>query len=163
PWLALEGAPKTVEPLLAVPQVLARDSKGWSRSWPETELPGWDYSKKLLPLWRSGRPDAKHPGGFLTPAGVGKFLAGGLPDDDDWLEQEDLCGFENRTGIAVQGDTLTAAEGAIYGIRLLVLKPRVDRAGPHKGKKVRLYAEALLPEAAPADEAVFDQALPLGG
>jgi CRISPR-associated protein Cmr3 len=144
PWLALAGG-GVVEPLLPVPATLARDDGAWCRSDPlRSKLPGWDLQR--LPLWRRGGADAKHPGGFLTPAGVEKFLAGGVPADADWLRSEELFGFDNRTGIEIDPATLTAAEGRIYGIRLLSLRPKLG-PGRHEGKEVCLYAEALgLPE-----------------
>src|SRR5262249_42547557 len=106
PWLALRDSDRgPVEPLLPVPQTLARsgrrpDQPGvWVRSWPEKSLPGWEQPIGLLPLWRKGHPDAKHPGGFLTLGGIGKFLRGETPDDDDWLEPRALYDFDLRTGI----------------------------------------------------------------
>jgi CRISPR/Cas system CMR-associated protein Cmr3 (group 5 of RAMP superfamily) len=55
---------------------------------------------------------------------------------------------------------LTAAEGRIYGIRLLALRPRVERDGPHRHKKVCLYGEILCAAAA---KLTFPDPLPLGG
>jgi len=145
PWLALFSNTGKAEPLLPAPANLARDKEGWVRAAPvETPVPGWRDS--LLPLWRKGRPKAKNKDAFLTPAGVGKFLAGGLPDDSDWLEPSDLYDFDNRTGIAIDANTLTSAEGQIYGIRKIVLRSHVVREGPHQGKRIGLYAEVLPPE-----------------
>ncbi len=82
PWLALldeqSGRDPVLLPLLSVPSTLARveskeknGSGTWYRSRPEPRsLPGWS-DPDLLPLWRRGDPDAKHPGGFLTPDGIG--------------------------------------------------------------------------------------------
>jgi CRISPR-associated protein Cmr3 len=161
PWLALAGE-QDVEPLLPVPVTLARDgrTKKWHRADPlQGQLPGWDHPR-LRPVWRRGAPDAKHPGGYLTKAGIEKFLlAGGLPEDDDWLRADDLFGFDDRTGVEIDAGTLTAVEGRIYDIRLLALRPKVERDGPHRGKRVCLYAELLgLP-----DGEEFADPLPLGG
>jgi CRISPR-associated protein Cmr3 len=163
PWLALAGDNDTVEPLLPVPANLGVEGEGrtWHRSDPLRErLPGWDDAGDLLPLWRRGGPDAKRAEGFLTPAGVSAFLAGGLPGKNDWLAPDDLFGFDQRTGIEIDAGTLTAAEGRIYGIRLLALRPRVERDGPHHGKEVCLCAEVL---GAGAVQLMFPDPLPLGG
>jgi CRISPR-associated protein Cmr3 len=130
-------------------------------------LPGWPHPEGgLLPLWQKGTPDAKYPGGFLTLVAIRRFLQEGqegIPEDSDWLELDDLCKFDLRTGIAVSPETLTAAESQIYGIRLLVLRRKVERDGPHHGKRVCLYVEALLPEGTPARDEAFRGPLPLGG
>jgi CRISPR-associated protein Cmr3 len=175
PWLGLQDEQGQVEPLLPVPQTLARfkeDKKDpqalgtWVRTDPLADgaLPGWRPGEAgRLPLWRKGMPDAKYPGGFLTLDGIRCFLQGGKSDDRHWLEEHDLYGFDLRTGIAVSAETLTAAESQIYGIRLLALHRKVEKEGPHKGKRVCLYAEALLPSGAPADDLDFTGPLPLGG
>jgi CRISPR-associated protein Cmr3 len=162
PWLALADDKNTVEPLLPVPANLAvEEGKVWHRSDPlRGHLPGWPDTEDLRPLWRKRGPDAKRAEGFLTPAGVSAFLAGGLPGKDDWLAAGDLFDFDQRTGIEIDAGTLTASAGRIYGIRLLALRPRVERHGPHRDKKVCLYAEVL--RTAPG-KLTFPDPLPLGG
>jgi CRISPR-associated protein Cmr3 len=175
PWLALQDERGQIEPLLPVPQTLVRLKKDkedqqapglWDRAAPLAagSLPGWRSGEGArLPLWRKGMPDAKHPGGFLTLDGIRCFLQGGKPDDRHWLEEHELFGFDLRTGIAVNAETLTAAESQIYGIRLLALRGEVEKEGAHKKKRVCLYAEALLPSGAPKDDRDFAGPLPLGG
>lgn len=179
PWLALQEDKEDdrgpVEPLLSVPQTLARckedknDSQApgaWVRADPlaDVPLPGWQPGEGgRLPLWRRGAPEAKHPGGFLTLDGIHRFLQGEKPEDGHWLEDRDLYDFDLRTGIAVSAETLTAAESQIYGIRLLALHRKIEKVGPHKGKRVCLYSEALLPAGAPEGEVDFAGPLPLGG
>src|SRR5262249_15781250 len=77
------GGGGAVGPLLPVPATLGRQgglgAGEWHRAQPlrAGELPGWSHPDGLLPLWRRGAPDAKHPGGFLTPGGTARFLEGG--------------------------------------------------------------------------------------
>jgi CRISPR-associated protein Cmr3 len=163
PWVALADGAGTVEPLLPVPSTLACEGEGdkWYRSDPlDGHVPGWPSMAGLRPLWRRAGPDAKRPDGLLTPGGVHAFLAGGCPTKDDWLTPDDVSGFDQRTGIEIDAGSLTAAEGRIYGIRLLALRPRVEREGPHRGKRVCLYAEALSTAAGPLE---FPDPLPFGG
>jgi CRISPR-associated protein Cmr3 len=158
PWLA-EVRDNRVEPLLPVPAILARrvprgETRGvWSRSWPlpPGSVPGWSHPD-AWPLWRASEPDAKHPNGFLTLEGTRKFLEGGLPADEDWREPHRLYAHDARTGIAVDPDTLTAADGMLYGLRLLSL------CAP-----VCLHAEVLPGEGAPSLSEALPELLPLGG
>ncbi len=157
PWLALPQADGTVAPVLPAPATLAvernnrdRERDRYYRADPlRGKLPGWPADGGRLPLWRRDGPDAKPADGFLTPAGVAAFLAGGVPAPEDCRRAEDLYAFDQRTGIAIDPGTLTAAEGNIYGIRLLALRPGVC-----------LYAEVL---GAGADRLPFTDPLPLGG
>jgi CRISPR-associated protein Cmr3 len=160
PWLALwRPGPDTVEPVLAVPATLARvagSKRGepglWLRADPLMEAPpGWERRHGLLPVWHRGPTQAKYPGGFLTLRGIDTFLNGGKPTDEDWFEPGDLYGADVRTGIAINADTLTAAESQIYGIHLLALWPRVEKHGPWQEARVCLYAEVLPGPGAPGD------------
>jgi CRISPR-associated protein Cmr3 len=152
PWLALwRPGPDTVEPVLAVPATLARvpgskreEPGRWVRADPLREAPpGWQCRHGLLPVWHRGPTEAKYPGGFLTLRGIEAFLQGGQPTDADWFEPGDLYEFDVRTGIAINADTLTAAESQIYGIHLLALRPRVKKQGSWQEAGVCLYAEVL--------------------
>jgi CRISPR-associated protein Cmr3 len=164
PWLALVSGKGAIEPLLHVPATLVSDGetkKTWHRSDPlQVRLPGWRAIDDLRPLWRRGGPDAKRAEGFLTPAGVDAFLAGGVPGKDDLLAPGDLFDFDQRTGIEIDPGTLTAAEGRIYGISLLALRNRIKHSGSHRDKEVCLYAEVL---EGPAKGLTFPDPLPLGG
>jgi CRISPR-associated protein Cmr3 len=169
PWLAVwDKEKKQIEPLLPVPANLARDdkTKKWYRADPlNTDLPGWNDPQGLRPLWRKEGRDAKHPGGFLTRDGINRFLAGSLPqgedwfkENEDWFKPEALYGFDHRTGIAIDPNVLTAEEGQIYTISLLALRQRIERAGVFQGKEICLYAEVI--GELPGD---MPRLVPLGG
>jgi CRISPR-associated protein Cmr3 len=183
PWLALahDGG---VEPLLRVPACWsceeATDGSGgtWvpSRPW-EGPAPAWLRPRmagapdvNLLPLWRTGHPDAKHPGGFLTLSGIRKVLRQQPPSDTDWFREEELFGSDVRTGIGVDMESLTAGEGEIYGIQFLAVKPRVvrDRVHPDardswQGSQVCLYAELCGADPAERVAEWLTEPIPLGG
>ncbi len=82
-----------------------------------------------------------------------RFLRGGVPEPDDIVRARDLYGFQSRTGIAVDPKTSTAAEGQIYGARMLVLRSgvclsvEIDAVPPHLDAIARLTPEsgALVP------------------
>ncbi len=63
----------------------------------------------------------------------------------------ELFGYDHRTGIGIRPDALTSDEGAIYGIRLLVLR-----------RDVALYAEVLPGPGAP-EGTLLDGPIPFGG
>ena len=119
PWLALrERSGSALIPLLPSPATLlwSKSCKEWCRLYPWTQgLPGWT-DKEILPLWHRKLGDPKHPGGYLTLPGIFAFLRGEEPDKKtEWFDENDLFGYDDRTGIRVDAETLTAARGQIYG------------------------------------------------
>ena len=117
PWLALQGLEDgQVTPLLPTPATLLWDpsSKRWCRLGPWRDpLPGWTH-QEMLPLWHKEPGDPKHPGGYLTLPGIRAFLRGDAPNGErDWFDESEVFGYDERTGIRVDADTLTAAEGQI--------------------------------------------------
>ena len=97
--------------------------------------PGWQPEDPgMLPLWRYNREGAEAVEGFLKPCGLRHFLEGGLPDPQDLVPTSALYELDSRTGIGIDPQSNSAAEGSIYGIRMLVLKP-----------KAGLYAEVSGP------------------
>ena len=118
PWLALrERSGSALIPLLPSPATLlwSKSCKEWCRLYPWTQgLPGWT-DKEILPLWHRKLGDPKHPGGYLTLPGIFAFLRGEEPDKKtEWFDENDLFGYDDRTGIRVDAETLTAARGQIY-------------------------------------------------
>jgi CRISPR-associated protein Cmr3 len=159
PWLALANGDQ-IEPLLPVAVNLARDDEErWYRSDPLRDgLPGWRDPDGLRPLWRKEGRIAKHPGGFLTLEGVKLFLDGKEPKEDHWFSPDDLYGFDHRTGIEIDPHALTAADGKIYAISLLALRPNLEKKGAYHDREICLYAEVL------ADTTIdVSSPLPLGG
>ena len=151
PWFHRHNAPLT-----PIPSVLMREEGGMvTQSAPlkSRALPGWNPPEKgMLPLWIRDSAQAKRITGYLSPTGLGTFLCGRIPRPEDIVAPADLFAHDARTGIAVCPDKQAAAEGMIYGIRLLALK-----------EGVRLYMEVE----GPAD--IVDRLpqestpLPLGG
>ena len=136
PWFGLDG-----EVLVPAPASLKRE-KGTQRLVRLDPLKappmGWrPQAPGMHPLWRHGRETVEAADGFLELSGLRRFLEGGVPGPSELVSPEAIYGFEDRTGIGVDPKSNTAAEGAIYGTRMLVLKPAV-----------RLYAELKGPDAA---------------
>jgi CRISPR-associated protein Cmr3 len=148
PWLArhVDGG-KPPEVLLPVPAVLRR-RKGNARDKPDEpllrvrpiadgQLPGWVPPESgVRPLWLTCPEATESLGGYVKPAGMRAFLADQPVLAKDVITESDLSNlfdFDNRTGIAIEPDRLSAKEGEIYGISLLALQPHVG-----------LYAEVTL-------------------
>ena len=101
----------------------------------ETPPLGWrPQTPGMLPLWRHGREAVEAADGFLKPSGLRRFLEGGTPESDELVPHNKIYGFDNRTGIGVDPSRNTAAEGFIYAVSLLTLKPNTglytEMSGP---------------------------------
>lgn len=144
PWLALAGD-GGLTPLLTMPEILkrAKGNKGWSRASPVAGLPGWHDPDRLLPLWRHVEADPKAELELLTLSGLRAFLDGDNPSEDQCVKPADVFGYDHRVGIAVNADTFTAADGMLYAISLLSLKPR-HRVSETCVNEACLYAEVQL-------------------
>ena len=102
-------------------------------------LPGWKPEVPgMLPLWRYGRKPVEAVDGFLRPGGLLRFLEGGTPGPCDLVPRSDVYGFEGRTGIGVDPNSNSAAEGAIYGVRMLVLKSKAGLCAEVSGPAAAL-------------------------
>ncbi len=125
----------------------------WEPLMPRLELPGWTPPiPGLRPLWLRRRVRTERRLAYLKPNGLKAFLKGeGFPPEEV-AKPEELYGFEQRTGIAIQPDHLTAAEHLIYAVSLLALR-----------RGVCFYAEVDLPDEAPADVFDGDNIMDLGG
>ena len=116
-------------------------------------LPGWSPSLQgMRPLWHRGRGSAKPRGGYLRPAGLSRFLVGGIPLADQIVDRDAIFGTEDRVGIGIDRDTQAAKERMIYAVRLLRLCPGVELAVDLVGSPEDLGT-------CPTD----DDLLPLGG
>jgi CRISPR-associated protein Cmr3 len=122
----------------------------------DRELPGWIApvvsEDALRPLWRSGRQAVEKAKGWLDRNELEIYLSGGIPNR---VAPDDLffC-WEHRTGIAVDPGRMTAEDKKLFSVRFLRLK-----------NGAAFYAEVVLGDGAPADEAGrFDNVLlPWGG
>jgi CRISPR-associated protein Cmr3 len=154
PWFAHRG-----EPVLPMPASLHRvgkkqqDGKFVPLTPLENAPPGWS-GPLPRPLWTHQGGRTERATGWLTLAGMAKFLRGEVPSPTDALTRDMLFATDSRTGIVIGADTWTTEESLIYAADYLVL-----------ADNVALYAEITGPRA--ALETAFPQtgalSLPLGG
>lgn len=156
-------------PLTAVPADLVQIGKSLNgasrllrlRPWPrDVPLPGWHPPLDgMRPLWHRGDQDIRPvQGKLLDLAGLREYLEwssdDGVPSPECVHEQRHLLTWDSRTGIGVNPDSHTAAEGQIYSARFLQLRPGVCFVG-----------EIDLPASAPPLGELFEESLvlPWGG
>lgn len=167
PWLARLTMEK-LDVHLPMPATIhiAKDKYSKEVFLPKPEnrpLPGWKPpvdEPQLKPLWLRSPERTERARGFLNITGLTQFLQGIRPDWEhlflDSDRERSLFGLDERVGIGIDPNTLSAEESLIYASGFLALKPDVS-----------LYAEVFLPEEAMADgiETVFgqEQVLSLGG
>jgi len=134
PWFV-----KGDQMLFATPATIVEESPDSTRADPaldmlrpcKKEIPGWRNTELKYPLWRrSITPARRHSSRFITFKGMKSFLSGNLPDNKEFVKAEDVFGFDRRTGIEIDSESLTAADSKIYGASMLSLKD-----------DVRLYVE----------------------
>jgi CRISPR-associated protein Cmr3 len=89
----------------------------------------------LWPLWLRHPQPAEPATGYLSRAGLEAFLRDKPVLATDVIPPADLFDYDNRTGIGIDPERLSAEEGVIYGASFLALKPSVG-----------LYAEVILPD-----------------
>ncbi len=119
-------------------------------------LPGWSPpggQQRLRPLWLHKMVPTEPVSGFLTPAGLARFLRASDPAPQDIVSPEKLFGWDYRIGIGIAPDRLVAQESQIFGRGFLTLQ-----------KGVVFYAELIVPEHASVIQ-ILDQIkiFPLGG
>jgi CRISPR-associated protein Cmr3 len=182
PWLARLDADGEPEVLLPAPAALRLDKKPQPAGHRRLHLlsplsrhrqvPGWSPpAPGMRPLWLAQRDRTEAADGYyLTPEGLRRFLAGEIPGEQDLVVKDKLFGFDDRTGIGVEPDRLTAAESLLYSASFLALRApytaRERHEEPRSVPQVVLYAEvAPPPEGVEAVRAAFRDAppLPLGG
>ncbi|MEC9346272.1 MAG: type III-B CRISPR module-associated protein Cmr3 [Pseudomonadota bacterium] len=125
PWLKYDGTimlptPVTVLRVRGGSTLVRLDPSG-------QPVPGWRDSGEqgLAPLWPRTRARTEAAGGYLALEAMADFLAGRTPPTDGLVPANTLFAIEHRTGIAVDSTAGTAAEGMIYGIGFLRLRPGV--------------------------------------
>jgi CRISPR-associated protein Cmr3 len=163
PWLYLpdgkcigrgEEAPLQGGPLVPVPADIVRMGKaaeggGIARLRPMPEKaawpPGWHPppgGHGMRPLWLRRHESFETARGFLGLKGLRSYLAGDDPDAGQIVGSDALYEFEDRTGIKVEPNRLSAADHHLYSVRLLRLR-----------RGVSFYAEVKFGDAAPSDAA----------
>ena len=144
PWFTLYG-----EVLVPAPASLRQDKKNeyLVRLDPlKTPLSGWrPQISGMLPLWRHGRETVDVADGFLKPSGLRRFLEGDAPEADELVLPNKVYGFDDRTGIGVDPSRNTAAEGFIYAVSLLTLKPGAGLYAEVSGQAAALAPLATEP------------------
>lgn len=125
PWLARDGSP-----LVPAPGVLQRPdgSSELVRLVPLRKAPpGWEPPLPgMSPLWLTKPGKAEPVAGYVTLDGLAAFLRGGVPTPDQIVAAGDLYDHDYRTGITIDGDSLTTREGLIYGAGMLALRKGVS-------------------------------------
>lgn len=121
PWFG-----KNDEILYPAPATLrrGRESGEISRLDPLAEdLPGWKPpAPDMKPVWSRSLERLEPVSGYVSTAGMEHFLAGGAPDADHIVKEEELFAFHDRTGIVRSPERATAAKGMIYAARMLALR-----------------------------------------
>lgn len=162
PWLARRSQPdRPLQIFYSSPATLHRLKQNGDgpcirlRPLAANRLPGWSASgphPTARPLWARADAPTEPVKGFLEQATMLKFLSGQPVDAGGVQPVETLYQSDERTGIEIDADRLTAAESQIYGARFLSLA-----AG------VVFYAEVVLPENAPSDALADLHLLAWGG
>ncbi|MCA9674726.1 MAG: hypothetical protein KC464_06790 [Myxococcales bacterium] len=146
PWLArVDG--DTPAPMVPTPAVLRRAKRapdaGIERLAPLPEslagrLPGARLPPPLRrPLWQFSSQPTEPVGGFVTLAGLQRFLDGGVPDPGDLVAFDALAGFDRRTGVGID------REGRRASVRVVRPVAWPERSAPGKGAVVVLTTPGL--------------------
>lgn len=160
PWLARRTG-SGFEVCLSVPATLHREKTGQGGALsqltplPAGQLPGWcppQDKQGLRPLWLKRLAATEPATGYLTQAGLQRFLHGDDVSAEAVIPASELFAMDYRTGIGISPDRLVAEESQIFGRGFLALK-----------QDVFLYAELLLPERAQDSWLDAIQLLPFGG
>ena len=91
-----------------------------------SSLPGWKPKTEdmdMVPLWSRDKSTLKSlDKGWITQAGMSAFLSGETPKPEDFASSDELFGFEDRVGIAIDPDVGAVQERMIYATHRLALK-----------------------------------------
>ncbi len=144
-------------PFFPLPLDLAKkkDDDAWLQLRPRS-IPGWS-DPALLPLIPDERTDSKAGARWISLDTLKKYLIGTIPTESELLHTGQIFAFDERTGIEINADTLTSAQGKIYGIRLLALQPKVN------GSPAGLFAEIESSFDKSDLEKLLHDPIPLGG
>ena len=128
---------------------------------------GWTSAARnaehLRPLWHTGREATQPASGFLTPEGLSRFLHGQHPQPDQMISADKLYAHDYRTGIEIEPDRLTAAEGMIYGANFTAFNRNACLDDRPNRYDVAFYAELDFPDGAPSAVVGGIQSMSWGG
>jgi CRISPR-associated protein Cmr3 len=150
PWFAESRKAEKTTPLVAVPTVLKRveDTEDIVRLSPlaNGQLPGWSPPRPgMVPLWIRDRRRTERLEGYLTLKGLAAFLRGGVPEAAEIKAPDDLFGIDLRTGIGVDPDKGTAADGLIYAVGMLAMARHIVLYAEVRGAKAIIDRLPLAP------------------
>jgi CRISPR-associated protein Cmr3 len=157
PWLARtdEGSLDVFTPVPASLCISKNGDKKKLRLLPliKSQIPpGWDPpAPGMRPLWCKESAAVETATGYLGGKALRAFLSGSA-FDGAVVPSNALYEIDERTGIEIDAERLTAAEGQIFNIGFLSL-----------ARGVCLYAEVILPEQAPEQALAVLHTLALGG
>jgi CRISPR-associated protein Cmr3 len=160
PWLARLDADGEPEVLMPIPATLRRDKRPDAKGnkalrvltplSARRSVPGWfPPAPGLRPLWLAQRGPTEEIEGYLAREGLGRLLAEQTPAEGHLLEAEELFGFDERVGIGIHPDQLTAEQSILYGASFLALRSPYTANEPDQPRQdfaqVVLYAEVVAP------------------
>lgn len=152
PWLhssaATSRGAQACGILLPMPADLVREGRKSKtgrllRLKPRESAPGFVSEHGLRPLWQSEVESVEQATGFVTLAGMKKWLEGAVPAEDETTRIDALACWEDRVGVGVEKESRAAEEGKLYSARFLRLL-----------RGVEFYAEVCF--AAKPDEQALD-------
>lgn len=109
----------------------------------------WSHPLSLLAPEKAGEADPSSAAGdwFLTPKGLQAWRGGRVPEPEDFIHRKALWKDEPRTGVGLQADRRTHAEGQLYTFGFIRLERDVAlgfearKTGLAEGGAVRLGGE----------------------
>ncbi len=123
-----------IEALIAPPAdlVISEDTEGRPsvRSLSQTPLPEGEGLKcsfplQSLPVLAQAERSKALSGYWLTESGWHKYLTGHTPQADELVHSRELWGIDARTGIGLNADTRSVAEGRLFTAQAVAMKPKV--------------------------------------
>lgn len=111
----------------------------------EKPLPGWQGKDGLLPLWCHRAKTGKETGfgDLIASDGLAAMLAGDQVEKGRLANTSDFVAWQDKTGIQLNEQTLTAKDEMIYAVKMLELKKNV-------GFYCEVQSEQALPFGKPA-------------
>jgi CRISPR-associated protein Cmr3 len=147
PWLCTTATREAPEPFVPIPADLVRPGKNNAdgpllRLHPHRQAPpGWHApAPGMVPFWHRGREVVERAQGYLTLAGLRRYLNDEELHKEHCRTAQELYMWEERVGIGIDADRNRAEARRLYAVRLLRLQPRIA-----------FYAEVEVDATAPSD------------